>query len=94
MQNFPKQFKVIIERDEDGFFVASVPALPGCVTQGETIDELNENIQDAIALCLEVAAKNPQYASRIQLFSYDPVFVGLETVTINKRQSWGHDSRP
>lgn len=92
MENIQTQFKVVIERDEDGFFVASVPALPGCVTQGKTLEELNANIQDAITLCLEVAAENPQYALRIQQFSYEPVFVGLESVTVNKKP-WGHDSQ-
>ena len=34
------KYRVLIEQDEDGFFVAEVPALPGCVSQGETMDEL------------------------------------------------------
>lgn len=85
MDILPKQFKVIIERDEDGYFVASVPALPGCTTQGATREELNKNIQDAITLCLEVAAENSEYASRIQQFSYEPVFIGLETITLNQK---------
>ncbi len=43
------QFRVIIEQDEDGVFVADVPSLPGCVSQGETRREVLENIKDAIA---------------------------------------------
>lgn len=84
MDNFSRQFKVIIERDEDGLFVASVPALPGCMTQAETLQELDENIKDAITLCLEVAAENPNYASRIQQFAYEPVFVGMEMVSVDR----------
>jgi predicted RNase H-like HicB family nuclease len=47
-------FKVLLEPDEDaGGYVASCPALPGCYTQGDTIDEALENIEEAILLCLE-----------------------------------------
>jgi len=38
------QFKVVIERDEDGYFVASVPALPGCHTQAKALPELMESV--------------------------------------------------
>ena len=53
-------FTVIIERDEDGFYVGSVPALRGCHTQGKTIDELLRNIKEAIELCLEVEKESPK----------------------------------
>ncbi|NJL63020.1 MAG: type II toxin-antitoxin system HicB family antitoxin [Methylacidiphilales bacterium] len=49
-----KEFNVIIERDSDGYFVASVPNLRGCHTQAKSLDELMERIQEAIELCLEV----------------------------------------
>jgi predicted RNase H-like HicB family nuclease len=49
-----KEFNVIIERDSEGYFVASVPTLPGCHTQAKSLDELIERIREAIALCLEV----------------------------------------
>jgi predicted RNase H-like HicB family nuclease len=49
-----REFNVVIERDEDGIFVASVPALPGCHTQARSLDELVERIREAIELCLEV----------------------------------------
>lgn len=49
-----KEFTVIIERGEDGYFIGSVPELKGCHSQGKTIDELIENIKEAIQLCLEV----------------------------------------
>jgi predicted RNase H-like HicB family nuclease len=51
-----REFNVIIERDADGFFVASVPSLPGCHTQARSLDELMERIQEAITLYLEVEA--------------------------------------
>ena len=44
------KFTVVIERDEDGLYVASVPLLQGCYTQGETYEEALENIKDAIRL--------------------------------------------
>ncbi len=47
------KYRVLIEQDEDGFFVAEVPALPGCVSQGETRQEALENIREAIAGYLE-----------------------------------------
>lgn len=58
-------FKVLIEQDEDGIFVASVPAIPGCHTQGKTYEETVENIKEAIELCLEVARENKDYKAKI-----------------------------
>lgn len=49
-----KEFSVIIERDEDGYFVASVPSLRGCHTQAKSLDTLMERIKEAIELCLEI----------------------------------------
>ena len=51
------QFDVIIEKDSDGYFVASVPALHGCHTQAKSLDVLMERIREAIELCLEVQGK-------------------------------------
>ena len=48
-----RDFYVVIERDEDGFYVGEVPQLKACYSQGSTIDELIENIKEAIELCLE-----------------------------------------
>ena len=47
--------RAIIHNAEEGGFWAEVPALPGCVTQGETIDEIRRNIREAVELWLEVA---------------------------------------
>jgi predicted RNase H-like HicB family nuclease len=49
-----RDFSVVIERDEDDYFVASVPSLSGCHTQARSLDELTERVREAIALCLEV----------------------------------------
>ncbi len=49
----PKKFNIIIERGEK-YYIASVPELPGCHTQAETLDELNKNIKESIQLYLEV----------------------------------------
>jgi predicted RNase H-like HicB family nuclease len=68
-----RQFDVVVERDSDGYFVASVPALPGCHTQAKSLDVLNKRIREAIELCLEVEGKTPP--------SLD--FVGLQRITVN-----------
>ncbi|MFH0820120.1 MAG: type II toxin-antitoxin system HicB family antitoxin [bacterium] len=82
MAKVQRQFRVIIEQDEDGFFVASVPALPGCCTQAKTLNELNKRIREAILLCLEVAKEDPQYRKKIKHLSYEPTFIGLQTVNV------------
>lgn len=51
------RFNVTVDRDEDGAWIVECPAIPGCVSQGQTKDEALDNIKDAIALCLEVRAK-------------------------------------
>jgi predicted RNase H-like HicB family nuclease len=49
-----REFTVIVERDEDGYYVASVPGLRGCHTQARSLDKLITRIREAISLCLEV----------------------------------------
>ena len=46
-------FTVVIEKDEDGIYVAEVPDLKGCYTQGATLEEVIRNIREVIELCLE-----------------------------------------
>ena len=77
-----QRFKVIIEQSEDGYFVASVPALPGCYTQAKTLPELKKRIREAILLCLEVAQTDPQYRRRLKNFAYEPSFIGLEMAEV------------
>ncbi len=48
------KFKVIVEKGEDGYYVVTVPSLPGCISQGKTKEEALENIKEAIELYLEV----------------------------------------
>lgn len=48
------RFSVVIEKDEDGYYVASVPELPGCHTQAKTLDELMKRVKEAVELYLEV----------------------------------------
>ncbi len=66
-----RHFDVVIERDADGFYVASVPQLPGCHTQARSLDEVMERVREAISLCLEVEG-TPS----------DLEFVGIQRVTI------------
>jgi predicted RNase H-like HicB family nuclease len=68
-----QQFDVVVERDADGFFVASVPALPGCHTQARSLDDLMSRVREAIELCLEEQG-DPQT-------SLD--FVGVQRVTVD-----------
>jgi len=49
-----REFSVVIEKDEDGYFVASVPTLKGCHTQAKSLDVLMKRVKEAIELCLEV----------------------------------------
>lgn len=51
-----REFYVVIERDEDGFWVGEVPQLPACYAQGQSLDELLANIREVILLCLDEAA--------------------------------------
>ena len=55
MKQFEHQrwFPIVVERDEDGFFVAANPSLPGCYSQGKTIEEALANVQEATELFLE-----------------------------------------
>lgn len=72
-----KDFNVIIEKDEDGFYIASVPALKGCHTQAKSLDVLMERIKEAIELCLE-DQNEPIYPTN---------FIGVQKVTVNEKSS-------
>lgn len=53
------RFKVVLEKDEEvGGYVVSCPSLPGCFSQGDTIEEALENIKEAIQACLESLAED------------------------------------
>lgn len=66
-----REFYVIIERDEDGYYVGEVPQLQACYSQGETIDELMANIKEVIQLCLET--ENDENI---------PEFIGIQKVVL------------
>ena len=68
----PHQFDVVVERDSEGYFVASVPALPECHTQAKSLDELMARIREAIELCLEVQGAEVE----------DLDFIGIQRVTV------------
>lgn len=78
-----KNFKVIIEQDEDGVFIADVPAIPGCYTQGKTYEEAVKGIKEVIELCLEEAKEDPAYRAKIDLerTSHDK-FLGVTSVPV------------
>jgi predicted RNase H-like HicB family nuclease len=67
-----RQFDVIVEKDSEGFFVASVPALAGCHTQARSLDELMVRVKEAIELCLEVQEVDTE----------ELAFVGVQRVTV------------
>ena len=68
----PPQFDVVIERDDEGYYVASVPQLPGCHTQARSLDDVTERIREAIEHCLEVEGAPEQSLE----------FIGIQRITI------------
>lgn len=67
-------FIVLIEQDEDGWYVATVPDIQGCHTQGKTVQEVLERIKEAIELCLEVDKED-----------IEPMkFIGIQRVQVKK----------
>ncbi len=71
------QFPVVIEKDEDGFFVADCPDLAGCHTQGKTIEEAITNIRDAIKLHLKILKEDKQEIPRVQPVSLTSLEVSV-----------------
>lgn len=67
-----REFYVVVERDEDGLYIGEVPQLRGCYSQGQTLDELMQNMKEVIALCLD------------ELGSFDvlPEFIGVQKVLV------------
>ena len=67
-----REFNVIIERDEEGLYVGSVPELRGCHTQARSLDTLMKRIREAVELCLEVEGADGPGAS----------FVGVQRILV------------
>jgi predicted RNase H-like HicB family nuclease len=76
------QYKVIIEKGLDGYFVARVPALPGCLTQAKTYEALIPRVKEAIQLCHEVAEQDKNYRQKIHSLFHRPAFIGIEEVAV------------
>lgn len=72
-----RTFHIIIEQDEDGGYIGKVPELQGCLSQGDTLDELIKNIREAIELCLEVEKSEKQTISENNIR-----FVGVQEIII------------
>ncbi len=53
MKHNSLNFTVLIEQDEDGMYIVKVPDIPGCYTQGKTVEQAMERIKEAIQVCLE-----------------------------------------
>ena len=71
-------FQVIVEQDEAGLYVAECPALRACYTQGETYEEVIENIKDVIALCLEdLAERGEEIPTQPEIISVRRVEVAV-----------------
>jgi predicted RNase H-like HicB family nuclease len=70
-----RKFTVIIERDSEGYFVGSVPGLPGCHAQTKFVDALMERIREAIEFCLEVQGDELE----------DLTFVGTQKIDVSAR---------
>jgi len=68
------EFNVVIERDAEGYYVATVPALRGCHTQAKSLDTLMKRIREAIELCIEVEGRAPEALD----------FVGVQKVAVKR----------
>lgn len=76
MEKQVMNFDVIIEQDEDSIYLARVPEIDGCYTQGRTLQEVLERIKEAIEVCLEADGESISHTR----------FVGLQRVQVEKPQ--------
>lgn len=67
-----QELNVIIEKDESGYYVATVPSIPGCHTQAKSLDALMKRVREAVDLCLEVQKKPITSA----------VFIGVQRISL------------
>jgi len=76
LQAMSVKFSVLVERDEDGYYIASVPELQGCHTQAKTLDELTSRVKEAIQLYLETEGMKAE--GKIELVGVQFVEVPLK----------------
>jgi len=73
-----KQFPIVVEKDEDGFYVAECALFQGCYSQGKSLDECLANVKEAILLCLG-ERKNQEICK-----TFDPKEMSLHTITLSQ----------
>jgi len=66
-----RDYTVVVEQDEDGFYVGEVVELPGCHSQARSVEELMERMKEAVALCLEVSSEGKA-----------PTFIALQKIRV------------
>ncbi len=69
-----REFSIIIERDEAGYYLATVPELYGCHTQAKSLDTLMKRIREAIDVCLEVEGNLPKSSQ----------FIGVQRILVER----------
>lgn len=72
----PMKFSIVVEKDEDGYYLASVPELPGCHTQARTLDELTSRVKEAIELYL--GTEGTKAEAKIELIGVQFIEVPLK----------------
>jgi predicted RNase H-like HicB family nuclease len=77
MEKEMHDFTILIEQDEDGIYIASVPDIQGCHTQGKTIPEVLERIKEAIEVCIEAEEEEIKPMK----------FIGLQQMKFKKTSS-------
>jgi predicted RNase H-like HicB family nuclease len=70
------KFSIVVEKDEDGYYIASIPELPGCHTQARTLDELTSRVREAIELYLETEGTKAE--GKIELIGVQFIEVPLK----------------
>lgn len=71
------RFQVIIEQDEDGYYVADVPSLRGCHAQGETFEAAMANIREVITMCVQEMREDG-----VEIDTHYPEVIGIKTLEI------------
>ena len=71
------RWPVIIEKDEDGYYLAIVPTLKGCHTQARSLDELLKRTREAIRLCLEVRKKEGEAVRSAEIVGFQEIEVAI-----------------